>query len=1217
MAGWREIVPVGQKAASWAAAQAKSPRARRWYFGAVAAVLLFALLGFTAVPPVLKAYLVRTLSEKLHRPVALRVVRFNPFTLTATLQGCDIKDRDGVSPFLSFDALTLNASLRSIPDRGAVLSAIVLKGLRLNLVRNQDGSYNISDLLAPSPGQASGRPLRYSLNNIRVVDSSILFDDQPKGARHEVTGLNLAIPFLSNLPSKVNVYTAPSLSAKVDGKPVELHGETKPFSRSRETFLSVNIQGMDLSRYLPYIPAGMGFRIESGMLSTALRLTFLEDGLGQRKLILSGDAALGKLVLNQPDGAPVARLPRLNLSIASVDLLTLRGIVTSVTAESPEIFLGRSPRGIWNLAALSSDGKGPAPKGAGASSSGLNILLDDVELSGGTVHLEDQAVQPPFKATLSPFDLRVRGLDTALDRPAQVDMTLTTDQGEGVRQSGTFSFSPFTARGQVETTGLRLVRYAPYVRGLLPFEVEEGRLSLSGRYAFSAAEGKNTLQFTEGSATVEGWRLRLPDESKNFLELPSATVSGLAVDTAAAEVRVASLDASGGRLRAVRAADGSLDLSRLAAAPSPSRAPASLPGKAASASPPWTVTLDALRWKEFSVTAEDRALPHPAAFDFPSVTLSAEGVSTARDRRGSVALQASMKPSGRLTVSGQVTLTPPSAAWDVAVDRLALLPFEPYLTGALAIDLTGGNASAKGKVAVAMPEGKPLQASFEGKANVDALSTVDRASLEPFANWKSLQLDGVKAQADPPSLTVRAVSLSDFYALIIVSPQGKLNLFEVLHPNTVPPVPPGGQLSAQQGGPAEPPPAPAAASAPATAVPVRESVEIPAITLSGGTIDYTDHFIKPNYSAKLTEVVGSLTGLSSRPGTRAGLKLSAHLDHQAPIEVTGQINPLVKPPYADIKGKVTDVELSPLSPYSGRYAGYIIDKGKLNMDVSYHVENNHLEAKNHLFLDQFTFGSKVDSPEATKLPVRLAVALLKDREGRIDLDIPVSGSLNDPKFKIGPIILKIILNILVKAATAPFALLGHLFGHGESLSYLAFSPGTATLDAAAQKKVEQLETALYSHPGLKLDITGRFDPEADKEGLKRALVEREVKAQRFKELLKKGQAPASVDAVQLTKEEYSKYLFEAYKHAKFPKARTAIGLVKKLPDDEMERLLLLHAAVTEDDLRKLALARAQGVKDALLKSGKVPAERVFLAAEGTASEEAKKAGLSRVDFTLK
>ncbi len=1217
MARLNGLVAALQRAGSRALSRARSPRACRWYGGAAVAVLLFALLGFLAVPPVLKTYLVRTLSEKLHRPVALRAVRFNPFTLTATFLGCDIKGRDGVSPFLSFGSLTLDASLRSLPDRGAVFNAITLKGLRLNLVRNQDGTYNVSDLLASAPGKAPGRPLRYSLNNLQVLGAAITFDDRPKGARHEVTGLNLGIPFLSNLPSKVNVYTAPSLSAKVDGKPVELHGETKPFSRSRETFLNVNVQGIDLARYLPYVPAGLSFRVESGTLDTALMLAFLEDAKGQPKLILSGDASLQKLVVNERGGAPLARLPRLDVSIASVDPLTLRGIVSWVRATSPEFFLRRNHRGVWNLAALAPGGKGPAPKGGKASSSGMNLLLDEVALSGGTVHLDDEAVGPPFKATLSPFDLRVRGLDTALDRPAEVDLAAITDQGEGLRQSGTMAFSPLSARGQIETTQVRLPRYEPYVRGLLPFEVEDGRLSLSGRYAFSAAEGKNAVQFSEGSATAEGWRLRLPGETKDFLDLPSATVSGLAVDTGAAQARIATLDAAGGSLRAVRAADGSLDLSRLAGAPAAHGAPVAVPAGAASASPPWTVTLGALRWKGFSVNAEDRSLPSPAAFDFPSVTLFAEGLSTAQGHRGSVTLQASMKPSGSLSASGPVTLAPPSAAWDVSVNRLALLPFEPYLTGALAIDLTGGHASAKGNVAVAMSEGKPLQASFEGKANVDGLSTVDRASLEPFVNWTSLQLDGVNAQADPPSLAVRAVSLSDFYARIIVSPQGKLNLFEVLHPNAVPPASPGGQLPAQQGGPAEPPPAPAAAAGPATAVPVQESVEIPAITLSGGTIDYTDHFIKPNYSAKLTEVVGSLTGLSSRPGTRAGLKLSAHLEHQAPIEVTGQINPLAKPPFADIKGKVTDVELSPLSPYSGRYAGYIIDKGKLNMDVSYHVENNHLDAKNHLFLDQFAFGSKVDSPEATKLPVRLAVALLKDREGRIDLNIPVSGSLNDPKFKIGPIILKIILNILVKAATAPFALLGHLFGHGESLSYLAFPPGTATLDAAALTKVEQLETALYNHPGLKLDITGRFDPEADKDGLKRVLVEREVKAQRFKELLKKGQAPASVDDVQLTKEEYATFLFEAYKHAKFPKARTVIGLVKKLPGDEMDRLLLLHTTVTEDDLRQLARARAQAVKDALLKSGKVAAERVFLAAEGSASEEAKKAGLSRVDFSLK
>ncbi len=1243
MTGFRSAAASGNRARAWLGSQWRARRVRRLLYGLAVAVVLFALLGFFAVPPILKGYLVRTLSEKLHRPVTVRTVRFNPFTLTATLAGCDIKDRDGVSPFLSFDSLTLGASLRSIPDRGAVLDELVLKGLRLAIVRHRDGSYNFSDLLKP---RTSSRPLRYSLNNIRVLGAAITFDDRPKGARHEVTDLDLGIPFLSDLPSNVNIYTDPSLSAKVDGRPVELRGRSKPFSHNRETFLSLDMSGLDLARYLPYLPADLGFRVQSGSLSTTLKLTFLNDVRGHRKLILSGRATLADLVVNQRDGAPLARLPHVGFNLGSVDLLTLKGVVTSIRLQSPELYLSRDGRGVWNFANLGpASPAAPAPKAPAASKAAVNVLLGEVALSGGTIHFDDEAVRPAFKATLSSLDLTVQNLDTALQRPAEVNLALKTDQGEGLKASATLAFSPLTAKGQIETNGLRLVRYAPYDRDLLPFEVEDGRLSLSGNYAFSAAGGADAIQLTEGAATATGLRLRLPGEKVDFLDLPSATASGLSFDTAASKAGIASLEAAGGSLRAVRAADGSLDLARLtsgapAPAQTPAAQPASSPAPAPAASPSWTVSLGALAWKGFALRAEDRSLREPASFDFPAVTLTAQGLSTAPNQAGSLTLQAAMKPSGSLSLSGPVTLSPFSLAWDVGLNHLALLPFEPYLTGELAIDLTDGNASAKGKVAVSLPADKPLQASFAGRARVDDLATVDRVSLEKFVNWKSLQLGGIKAQADPPSLTMASVALSDFYARIIVSPQGKLNLFQVLHPappaaqpgapGTVPPVQPGGpegkMAFVQPGGPgggepkqAYPAPAQSVVPAPtaATETAPKELVEIPAITLSGGTIDYTDHFIKPNYSAKLTEVVGSLTGLSSRPGTRADLKLSAHLEHQAPIEVTGQINPLVKPPYADIKGKVTDVELSPLSPYSGRYAGYLIDKGKLNMDVSYHVENNHLDAKNHLFLDQLTFGSKVDSPEATKLPVRLAVALLKDRQGNIDLHIPVSGSLNDPKFKLGPIILKIILNILVKAATAPFALLGHLFGHGESLSYLTFAPGSATLDPAALQKVQQLETALYDHPGLKLDITGRVDPTADREGLRRAFVEREIKAQRFKELLKKGQAPASVDAVQLTPKEYSEYLFEAYKHVKFPKARTLIGTVKRLPDDEMKRLLLLHTSVTDEELKQLAIARAQAVKDALLKSGKVPAERVFLAAQGAASEEAKKAGLSRVDFTLK
>ncbi len=368
----------------------------------------------------------------------------------------------------------------------------------------------------------------------------------------------------------------------------------------------------------------------------------------------------------------------------------------------------------------------------------------------------------------------------------------------------------------------------------------------------------------------------------------------------------------------------------------------------------------------------------------------------------------------------------------------------------------------------------------------------------------------------------------------------------------------------------------------------------------------------------MTDVAGRISGLSSDPATRADMEIRAKLDHQAPIEVTGTLNPLAKPIFLDIKGKATDVELSPMSPYSGRFAGYIIEKGKLNVDVSYHVENNKLNATNHIFLDQFTLGDKVASKDATKLPIKLAIALLKDRQGRIDLTLPVSGSLNDPRFKLGRVILRIFVNLIAKAVTSPFALLGHLFGGGgQTLSYIEFDPGAATLDAAARDKVAKIEKALKDRPGLRLDITGRSDPASDKEGLKKVRVERLVKAENMKELVKRGTEPPSLDDVTIDPKEYTALLFKAYKHMKFPKPRTILGTAKELPAEEMEQVMLANTVVTDEDLRRLAQERAQAVKDAICKPGGVEAARVFLSADTKPSAEAAKAKPSRVDLSLK
>ena len=414
--------------------------------------------------------------------------------------------------------------------------------------------------------------------------------------------------------------------------------------------------------------------------------------------------------------------------------------------------------------------------------------------------------------------------------------------------------------------------------------------------------------------------------------------------------------------------------------------------------------------------------------------------------------------------------------------------------------------------------------------------------------------------------------------------------------------------------PAAPPATAAAAKPQKPAFPI----SIEKVTFQGGKVNFTDESIKPKFTSDLAEIGGRVTGLSSEETKMADLDVKCKFNNYAPLEITGKLNPLRQDLYVDIKARYTDMDLSPLTPYSGKYVGYTIEKGKLNFDLQYLIDKKKLDAKNVIFIDQLTFGQKVDSPDATKLPVKFAVALLKDRKGEIHLDLPVEGRTDDPKFRIGRLVWQVIKNILIKAATSPFALLGAIFGSGgEDLGYLEYDYGQSAVTPDGGKKMENLAKALNDRPSLKLSIDGYVDQEQDRLALRKVFFDRSVKAEKLKDMIDEGKPAVPVDEVVVAPEEYEKYLWQAYKEQKFPKPRNIIGLVKKIPPAEQEKLMITHMEITDDDLHALASARAAAVKDYLTTKGKVEPARIFITQpKGLEPEKEEKAKKSRAAFTL-
>jgi hypothetical protein len=298
--------------------------------------------------------------------------------------------------------------------------------------------------------------------------------------------------------------------------------------------------------------------------------------------------------------------------------------------------------------------------------------------------------------------------------------------------------------------------------------------------------------------------------------------------------------------------------------------------------------------------------------------------------------------------------------------------------------------------------------------------------------------------------------------------------------------------------------------------------------------------------------------------------------------------------FTDMKLQLANIALSPLSPYSGKYIGYSINKGKFNLDSTVRIEGEALESDNSLLLDQLNLGEKVDSPAAVNAPVKLGLALLKNRQGEIHIDKSVSGDLSDPEFTVGDLVMRVFVNVLVKAATSPFAILGAMFGGGEDINMVSFAPGQASLSEEAEAKMTKLGKALYERPGLKVDVLGRADTSKDRAALEERRFQQQLREQKYLDLSKKERAETSSQEMRILPEEYEVYLWKAYKEAPLEKPKNALGLTKKLPPEEIEERLRTSVAVVEDDLRQLAAARAKKVLSFLHEAGPVAPERLFL-----------------------
>ncbi|WP_198683257.1 DUF748 domain-containing protein [Peristeroidobacter agariperforans] len=910
------------------------------------------------------------------------------------------------------------------------------------------------------------------------------------------------------------------------------------------------------------------------------------------------DASVAGLALREADGSPVVGFRHLYVNAELASIWQRAVVLKEVELSAPDVDVIVAKDGTVNLAKLAPESKAES---AEEPTSLPRVRIDRLDIRDGRIGFTDNTHTQPFTAVVAPIKFTLTNFKTDANYENAYDFSGSTLAGERLEWVGAFTVQPLGSSGRFRVQDLKAATVDSYAKDMLPFQLASGSATLAGNYRLAMTPA---LGFEATLPLLQVRELSVKERQAKSapVTLPEVDIHEIALSYEKQDVGMKRIDVKGAHIDVAVEPDGSISLMRLfgeessaspqVATPATSSAPAagdSAPEDAQSESDEWRVHADTIQLSEATVVAEDRSVEPVAKFDLSPIALTVNGWSTDASAKVQVDADVTIDKKAKLLGKGDVQLEPLAAQLAVELTDFELPAIQPYLNEATAMTLHSGRLGAKGDVSYAAePESAPPM-KFKGEVRVADLRTTDQLVNEDFVKWRSLSVTGIDFSMNPDKLDINRIVARQPYGKVVIAQDTTLNVTKVLSP-------PGTSTPDTQ---------PSKTEQPETAQSAREAgdtkqasepmfpVRIKSIQFIDGSANFADYSIEPSFATGILELNGTVTGLSSDPSSRAKVKLDGKVDKYAPVDIGGEVNLLSAAVYTDLAMNFRNMELTTFNPYSGKFAGYNISKGKLSTELKYLVQDRKLDASHHIVIDNLEFGDKTDSKDAAPIPLKLAVALLKDRQGIIDLNLPVSGTLDDPEFRLGPIIWKAVLNLLTKIVTAPFAALGALIGGGEEMQFVDFDAGKAELPVAQTEKLNKLASALIERPQLKLSVPLTVVSAQDSEAIARAALKEKLPPDTSAE-------PPNNDAA---KRQRMAVLEKVYKEvaksapAYPPETQSEKGIDVDARLKFLDQSLLDRFKPDDAALTALAQKRARAVQDTLLANTELSPERVFITAE--------------------
>ena len=1141
--------------------------------------LLYVIVGFWAVPPLLKPRLEELISDQIGRKVTIEEIKLNPLALSVTTTNLTVYETNE-EPFAGFKELLIDAELSSVLKWAATFKEIRIAAPFGVLKVMPDRTLNIADIIdkftqaepEPEPEEQSGLP-RAIISKLQIDDGSFTLEDL-SGAEpitETLSPIAFTLTDLSTLAEREGGFEI-TCSGPEGGK-YQLEGKLSVTPiRVQGTYSTT---GTNLRQLWKHIEGQVAFQIKSGTTATSgnYLLELEEDTLNAK--LQNGTFELKDFQLTEKGQDKVLiSIPSFTVQGISADIAAREIVVEQVQTAGARIESWLTPDGTLNLQKLfrpdlkqstqkeESESAEPKP----AAGDPWHATIQKIEVDDWGAAIEDRTLPKPKRFTVDGLTVRIENLANKPNSKAEVALALQIEEVGTVKVDGSISLDPLSADMEVSVNKLALKPFQPYVDMASNASIVSGSADSKGQILYQDKGGQPHVNLQNGAFELKNFQLSEKGQDKVLVSIPSFTVQGISADVAAREIVVEQVKTKDARIESWIARDGTFNFQKLIKSnpqmPAEKKKSEPTEPKAADSSP-WHATIQKIDVDKWAAAIEDRTLPKPVRLTVDDLTARIEDLATKENSKAKVALKLHINRSGAVKVDGVVGIEPFSADLTVLSEKIALKSFQPYVDTAVKAQIVSGTTSSKGRVLYQGKDGQP-QISYQGEISIDGVKINDRIQSEDFISQKQIKASGIVLDLNPNKLKVADIIIDNTHASVTIDQNGTINVVQTFTP--VPKKSSKGEenlirrlvnfLILQIKGPMP--------------------MAIDEIRLKDIAIDFIDESITPSYKTHLEITDGTMKSMSSDPADRADFTIDGTIDQSATIKSTGQMNPLNASQYTKVDFSLKDFKLKPVTPYSAKYIGYKISQGTLELKLKYQVAEKKFSGDNQIIVNQLELGDKVDSPEATDLPVALAVTVLKGTDGIITIQLPVSGNVDDPQFDFGQAILSALTGAIKDVSPPPAS--ASTDGSqpstaadssqtstttdrppsstapvvkpitGAELRFVEFEFGHTDLNERAMKKLDMLAKFLNKTPSLAISIEGTAEQQMDRAAMSEKQVQKDMPGSKPKADKPQQKDPAMAQTSEINNaEQLARLRAENVKNYLIQKGRVAEKRIRLKP----------------------------------------------------------------------